>query len=237
MEKIKIFQNAEFGKIRVVEQNGEPWFVAKDVCEALGYTNPRKAVHDHVEPEDKGVTKQSTPGGAQEMTIINESGLYSLIFSSQLQKAKAFKKWVTSEVLPSIRRHGIYATDNVIEKIIQDPDFGISLLRELKEERQKRIEAEQTNAILMHVRKTYTTTEIAKELGMKSARQLNNILRKEKIQFKLNGTWVLYSQYADNGYVEIKQEALDNGKVIYDRRWTQRGREFIIKRIKRLTEK
>jgi len=236
MNKIQIFQNKEFGKVRVIEQNGEPWFVAKDVCDVLKYTNHRKAIHDHVDLEDKGVTKQGTPGGIQKMTTINEGGLYSLIFSSKLPTAKAFKKWVTSEILPSIRKHGIYATNEIIEKMTEDPDFGISLLRELKRERQKRIKAEKTNTILMHVRKTYTSTEIAKELGLKSARQLNSILEDKKIQFKLNGTWVLYSQYADEGYVEIKQAALDSGRVIYDRRWTQRGREFILKNLKHLPE-
>lgn len=169
-----------------------------------------------------------TNGGMQESWIINESGLYSLILSSELPEAKKFKKWVTAEVLPSIRKYGIYATDEVIDRILDNPDFGIKLLQELKIERQKRIEAEQMNNILMHVNKTYTATEIAKELGFKSAIALNNDLAKKRIQFKQNGTWVLYSDYANKGYVEIKQEVLDNGKVIYHRRWTQLGRKFLL---------
>ncbi len=163
------------------------------------------------------------------MYIINESGLYALIFGSRLESAKRFKRWITSEVLPSIRKHGIYATDNVIENILNNPDFGIRLLEKLKEERSARVEAEKKNAILMHVNKTYTVTEIAKELGLKSAIQLNKMLAEKKIQYQINGTWVMYSNYSDLGYEEIKQEVLDSGKVIYHRRITQMGREFMLK--------
>ncbi len=106
--EVQIFENAEFGKVRTVVVKDEPYFVGKDVAEILGYTNPRKAIGDHVDEEDKGVTKCDTLGGVQELTIINESGLYSLILSSKLPAAKKFKRWVTSEVLPSIRKTGSY---------------------------------------------------------------------------------------------------------------------------------
>ncbi|WP_442871495.1 BRO-N domain-containing protein [Caproiciproducens sp.] len=109
MTDLKIFDNEEFGAIRVIDKSGEPWFVGKDATAALGYANSRKALLDHVDDDDKGVTKRNTLGGAQEITIINESGLYSLIFSSKLPKAKEFKRWVTSEVLPSIRKTGSYS--------------------------------------------------------------------------------------------------------------------------------
>lgn len=108
MNKIKVFENPEFGSIRTLQKDGEPWFVGKDVAAALGYSNPRKAIADHVDEEDKGVTNCYTLGGNQNMTIINESGLYSLILSSRLPTAKKFKHWVTSEVLPSIRKTGGY---------------------------------------------------------------------------------------------------------------------------------
>ena len=108
MNEIKIFESPEFGSIRTVERNGEPWLAGKDVAAALGYSNPRKAIADHVDEEDKGVTNCYTLGGNQNMTIINESGLYSLILSSKLPTAKKFKRWVTSEVLPSIRKTGGY---------------------------------------------------------------------------------------------------------------------------------
>lgn len=228
MNEVQIFNNEEFGQVRTLVINGEPWFVGKDVAEILGYSNTRKALADHVDEEDKGVTKCDTLGGVQDLTVINESGLYSLILSSKMPNAKKFKHWVTSEVLPAIRKHGIYATDNVIDNILNNPDFGIQLLTKLKEERTARVEAERRNAILMHVNKTYTVTEIAKELGLKSAIQLNKILAEKKIQYQVNGTWVMYSKYSDLGYEEIKQEVLDSGRVIYHRRITQMGREFIL---------
>ena len=228
MNEVQIFNNEEFGQVRTLVINGEPWFVGKDVAEILGYSNTRKALADHVDEEDKEVTKCDTLGGVQDLTVINESGLYSLILSSKMPNAKKFKSWVTSEVLPSIRKHGIYATDNVIDNILNNPDFGIQLLTKLKEERTARVEAERRNAILMHVNKTYTVTEIAKELGLKSAIQLNKILAKKKIQYQVNGTWVMYSKYSNLGYEEIKQEVLDSGRVIYHRRITQMGREFIL---------
>ena len=154
------------------------------------------------------------------MYVINESGLYSLIFGSKLESAQKFKHWV--------RKNGIYATDKVIDDILNNPDFGIELLTKLKEERAARVEAEKTNAILMHVNKTYTMTEIAKEIGLKSAVELNKILSEKKIQYKVNGTWVMYSDYSNCGYEEIKQEVLDNGHVIYHRKITQLGRKFIL---------
>lgn len=109
MKGLQVFHNPEFGEIRTVEVKGEPWLVGRDVAQALGYTNPQKAVRDHVDVEDRGVNEMVTPSGTQEMTIINESGLYSLVLSSKLPGAKKFKRWVTAEVLPSIRRHGQYA--------------------------------------------------------------------------------------------------------------------------------
>lgn len=228
MNELQVFKNDAFGEVRVLVKDGEPWFVGREIAEILQYKEPHKAIVRHVDEEDRMKHPIPTNGGMQESWIINESGLYSLILSSELPEAKKFKKWVTAEVLPSIRKYGIYATDEVIDRILDNPDFGIKLLQELKIERQKRIEAEQMNNILMHVNKTYTATEIAKELGFKSAIALNNDLAKKRIQFKQNGTWVLYSDYANKGYVEIKQEVLDNGKVIYHRRWTQLGRKFLL---------
>ena len=137
MNEIQIFDNPQFGEIRILsDENNEPWFCGADVCNALGYTNPRKAIADHVDEGD--VTKRDTPttSGVQTMTFVNESGLYSLIFGSKLDSAKAFKKWVTSEVLPTIRKHGAYATPQTIDSIIADPANGIKLLQALQEERE-----------------------------------------------------------------------------------------------------
>ena len=130
MNKFEIF-NYENKEIRTIMKDNEMWFVGKDVAEILGYARARKAILDHVDLDDKGVLKQSTLGGVQDVTIINESGLYSLILSSKLESAKKFKKWVTKEVLPTIRKHGMYAT----EELLNNPDFAIEVLTQLKQER------------------------------------------------------------------------------------------------------
>lgn len=137
MNELEIFKNEEFGEIRTITINNEPWFVSKDVAFVLGYSNPRDAISKHVDVEDKGVAKCDTLGGSQDLTVINESGLYSLILSSKLPTAKKFKHWVTSEVLPTIRKHGVYATAETIENIIANPDNGIKLLQALKAEQDK----------------------------------------------------------------------------------------------------
>lgn len=119
MNDLTTFSNPEFGQVRTVEINGTPWLVGKDVAVALGYKNPQRAIRDHVDTEDQGVTKTVTPSGEQEMLIINESGLYSLILSSKMLKAKAFKRWVTSEVLPAIRKTGAYESFQAQQHIEQ----------------------------------------------------------------------------------------------------------------------
>lgn len=133
MNELQIFENAEFGQVRTVTIDNEPWFVGKDVAIALGYTNPQKAVRDHVQEDDRGMNEMDTPSGRQTLAIINESGLYALIFGSKLESAKRFKNWVTSEVLPSIRKHGVYAVD----ELINNPEMAIKAFTALKEEREK----------------------------------------------------------------------------------------------------
>lgn len=128
----------------LTDENGEPWFVAKDVCDVLGYTNASKAISDHVDAEDKLNNESLSSLGQRGGWLVNESGLYSLVLSSKLPTAKEFQRWVTHEVLPSIRKHGAYATEATIDRILANPDFGIKLLTDLKEERAKRTEAEKT---------------------------------------------------------------------------------------------
>ncbi len=225
MREVKIFNNKEFGEIRTVTVNENPLFCLTDVCKALEIQNATDVAK---RLDDDEVTRFNLGGKSGVTNFVNESGLYSVILRSDKPNAKKFRKWITAEVLPSIRKHGIYATDNVIDNILNNPDFGIELLTKLKEERTARVEAERRNAILTHVNKTYTMTEIAKELNMKSATQLNRLLAEKKIQYHVNGTWVMYSKYSDLGYEEIKQEVLDSGRVIYHRRITQMGRAFIL---------
>lgn len=138
MREIKIFENPRFGKIRTIEIEGEPWFVGKDVAEVLGYQNPSKALADHVDAEDKLNNETLSSLGQRGGWLINESGLYSLVLSSKLPTAKAFKRWITSEVIPSIRKHGAYMTPDKLEDILLNPDTLITLATELKKERAAR---------------------------------------------------------------------------------------------------
>lgn len=141
MTDIQIFKNEQFGEVRTIEKNGEPWFVANDICKVLGHTNSRVAVAA-LDEDEKGVSKVYTLGGEQQMTVVNEAGMYQLVIRSNLPAAKAFKRWITHEVIPTIRRHGAYATETTIESIIADPESGIKLLQALKAEQERRKEAE-----------------------------------------------------------------------------------------------
>lgn len=180
MNELTVFNNEEFGEIRTLLIDGEPWLVAKDVAKALGYTNPRKAIIDHVDEEDKGVTKRDTLGGTQDVTVINESGLYSLVLSSKLPTAKNFKRWITSEVLPSIRKHGAYMTPQTIDTLLSDPDTIIKLATSLKEERAK---AEQLKAEKEYLEKENNYKEdvivgLVEDIDLAEKRQrINQIVR------------------------------------------------------------
>ena len=211
------------------EQNGVAYLRLENVARGLGFTRIAASGNEvimwsRVEKylEDLGVRTSAHDG------FIPENIFYRLAMKAKNETAEKFQALVADEIIPSIRKNGIYATDNVIDEILNNPDFGIELLTKLKQERQARVEAERKNAILTHVNKTYTMTEIAKELNLKSAIQLNKLLADRKIQYNVNETWVLYSPYSSMGYEEIKQEILDSGKVIYHRRITQLGREFIL---------
>ncbi|MDU1279163.1 MAG: BRO family protein [Clostridium sp.] len=221
MKELQIFNNDEFGQVRVVAKGNEPWFVAKDVADTLGYSETN-AMTKRLDEED--FISDKLEGMNMKSTLINESGLYSAILGSHLPTAKKFKRWVTGEVLPSIRKHGMYAQDELLD----NPDLLIAAATKLKEEREARLEAEKQRDKLLHQNKLYTTSEIAKELGLSSATKLNNLLAAQKIQYKQNGTWLLYSKYAEMELVSIKQQPLDNGKIIYDRKWTGKGRDFIL---------
>lgn len=139
MNNLQLFENQNFGRVRTLEQGGDAWFVGKDVAQALGYKDTINALKTHVDPEDKqGGWQITTPSGTQQMTIINESGLYSLVLSSKMPGAKAFKRWITSEVIPAIRKHGAYMTPDTIKQAILNPDTIIQLATKLKYEQEKR---------------------------------------------------------------------------------------------------
>lgn len=220
--------------IECYEKGGTAYLKLETVARGLGFTTTQNiSGKEYTNVRWKRVDEYLKEIGfatcGKRPDFIPENIFYRLAMKAKNEVAEKFQAKVADEIIPSIRKHGIYATDNVIDQILDNPDFGIELLTKLKEERAARVEAERKNAILMHVNKTYTMTEIAKELGMKSAIQLNKLLAEKKIQYQVNGTWVMYSRYSDLGYEEIKQEVLDSGKVIYHRRITQMGREFILK--------
>lgn len=237
MKQLKVLNEQEvLGKqFKVYGTPDNPLFMAKDVAAWIDYSKDGKgnynvsAMISSIDEDEKQkiFTNLNNNEVGSNTWFLTEDGLYEVLMQSRKPIAKQFKKKV-KEILKDIRKHGIYATDNVIDKILNNPDFGIELLQKLKEERKARAEAERKNAILMHVNKTYTMTEIAKELNLKSATELNRILMRKHIQYKVNNTWVLYSDYSNMGYEDIKQEVLDSGKVIYHRRITQSGREFIL---------
>lgn len=215
------------------EQNGVAYLRLENVARGLGFTqtqnkNGKEYISIRWETIDRYLKDIGFPNKLGKDDFIPENIFYRLAMKAKNETAEKFQALVADEIIPSIRKNGIYATDNVIDEILNNPDFGIELLTKLKQERQARVEAERKNAILTHVNKTYTMTEIAKELNLNSAIQLNKLLADRKIQYNVNGTWVLYSPYSRMGYEEIKQEILDSGKVIYHRRITQLGREFIL---------
>ena len=242
--QLQIFNNADFGSIRTLDINGEPWLVGKDVAEALGYSNSRKALIDHVDEEDKGVTKCDTLGGIQELTVINESGVYSLVFSSKLPTAKKFKRWVTSEVLPAIRKHGVFVMDD----IINNTDALIEALQAFKAEKIRRQALEVENAIqrqqiaemepkvsyydkVLQSKDPVKTSIIAKDYGY-SAKNFNQLLKDLKVQYKQGDIWLLYQKYAGNGYTQTKTHAYEDqvhgctGTSCWTY-WTQKGRLFL----------
>lgn len=220
--------------VECYEKDGVAYLKLETVARGLGFTEAKNG-KEYVmwRRVDGYLTELGFGTSAERPEYIPENIFYRLAMKAKNETAERFQAKVADEIIPSIRKHGIYATDNVIDQILDNPDFGIELLTRLKEERAARVEAERKNAILMHVNKTYTMTEIAKELGMRSAIQLNKLLSEKRIQYQVNGTWVMYSHYSDLGYEEIKQEVLDSGKVIYHRRITQIGREFILKLFER----
>lgn len=246
--EIQVFQNADFGNVRGVEINGEGWLIGKDVAEALGYSNSRDALAKHVDAEDKDTVAIHDGIGNPNKVVINESGVYALIFGSKLPSAKKFKHWVTHDVLPSIRKHGLYAVDEVLA----DPDILINALMQLKEERVKNARAKQTIAIqnqqiaelqpkasyydvILNCQDALPISVIAKDYGW-SGVKLNNYLHEAGVQYKMDGTWLLYQEYAQNGYTHTKtHDYIDNYGVEHAKvhtYWMQKGRIFIYNLLK-----
>ena len=241
MAELMIFNNPEFGEIRTVEVNGEPWLVGKDVAVALGYTNPRKALDDHVDSEDKlqgdGVTIRDSMGREQHPTLINESGLYSLVLSSKLPGAKKFRRWVTSEVLPSIRKTGGYSLPkdypSALRALADAEEEKAALAAENERQRQAIADFEpirQYVDTILESPGTLATTQIAADYGM-SAKALNKILHEEGIQHCVNGQWILYRKLMGKGYTKSKTISFRHSDGRPDTKmqtqWSQSGRLLI----------
>lgn len=247
------FVNDELGTVRVLVINSEPYFVGKDVAEILGYSNPRDALAKHVDNEDKdAVAICDVIGRDQNTIVINESGLYSLIMSSKLQKAKQFKRWVTSEVLPTIRKTGGYVNneDLFVDTYFDDlPEEQKETMRGLlaKIKRDKEVIAKQAATIeemkpkatyydvVLNCKDLVPTTLIAKDFGM-SAQAMNEKLHDFHVQFKHGNTWVLYSRYQNGGFAQTVTVPYNNhGKtgISQNLKWTQKGRYMIYEIMKK----
>lgn len=234
--------------VRTLVIDGQPYFVGKDVAEILGYANTRDALSKHVDSEDKNTVAihDGIKRGNPNQTVINESGLYSLILGSKLPQAKEFKYWVTSEVLPTIRKHGAYMTDEKIEEVLLNPDTIIKLATELKTERERRSIAEQRVNELTPKASYYdlvlsneslvTITQIAKDYGM-SGQAMNHKLHDLGVIYKQGNTWLLYSKYQRTGWTHSETIMVDkaNGtqKAVMHTKWTQKGRLGLYELLKR----
>lgn len=226
-------------QVRTVTVSEEPYFVGKDVAEILGYKKPENAIANHVDDEDKTTTLIQGNGSnyKSKAVIINESGLYSLILGSKLPQAKEFKHWVTSEVLPSIRKHSAYMTPAKIEEVLSDPDTIIQLATQLKHEREGRLIAEQkVNELtpkatyydkVLSDKSLVTITQIAKDYGM-SGRAMNQKLHELKVIYKQGQTWLLYAKYQKTGWTHSETVMVPKKdgteKAVLNTKWTQQGR-------------
>ena len=243
MNELKIFKNEEFGEVRTVEIGGEPWFVGKDVAEVLGYLNSSKALADHVDEDDKLNNESLSSLGQRGGWLINESGLYSLILSSKLPTAKAFKRWVTSEVLPAIRKHGLYAK----EELLDNPDIAIAAFKALKEEREARkaLEAEnkQMQPLALFAKSVSASdtsiligdlAKLLKQNGYDTGqKRLFEELRQRSFLMKSGSSKNLPTQKAmELGLFEVKESTINNPdgsvRVIKTTKVTGKGQVYFV---------
>lgn len=241
----KTFNNNEFGEIRVLEVNSEPWFVGKDVAIVLGYAKPQNVISNHVDEDDtlkQGIMDKL--GREQQTTMINESGLYSLILSSKLPSAKKFKKWVTSEILPSIRKHGAYMTDDTIEKALTSPDFLIQLATKLKDEQEKSKALEdklEKNSKMLNQIAISKNSLLVREVAKVISNQHSIKIGEKKLYQKLRDWgWVFQNsteakqEALRRGYLEVREGVHENTKgtyVYHTTRVTGKGQRKILEKL------
>lgn len=238
----EIFENEQFGQIRVVMRDGEPWFVAADVCKALEVDNSRQAT-SRLDEDEKFTTVISNDGaatGKSSMTFVNEPGLYSLVLSSRKPEAKTFRRWITHEVIPSIRKHGMYATPVTVEAMLADPDFAITLLTNLKQERAARLAAESQNLIMQPKANYYDKIvehdvnlglrQFIKECGLKQKKFIDYLLDNKYLYRDKRGTLIPYAEYIDKLFV-VKEYVADNGYGGIQTLITPEGRNYFLNKI------
>ena len=237
MNELQLF-NFENNQVRILLINDEPWFVGKDVAQILGYSNPRDALSKHVDEEDKNsVAIRDGNKGNPNQTVINESGVYALVFGSKLPSAKRFKHWVTSEVLPTLRKTGGYTMPKTYLEALKA--FTAEVEKNEMLSLENKIQTQQINELkpkadytdrILKTTDLMTITQIAKDYGM-SAKQFNALLHDYKVQFKQNGQWLLYSQYQSKGYTSSETVEFDRSDgtvgVRLNTKWTQKGRLFL----------
>lgn len=252
MNSLQTFTNDNFGEVRTISKDNEPWFVAADVCRALEIGNPSQAINRLEEDEKMTLSSNDSHsgqrGGAQSYTIINEPGLYSLVLGSRKPEARAFKRWITHEVVPTIRKHGMYATNELLD----NPDLLIEAATRIKVQREKIAALETTVAVqsqqlaeaapkvsyydlILNCKDLISISKIAKDYGM-SAVKMNDLLRDMGIQYRQGNVWLLYQKYAAQGYTSTKtheyigSDGTNHAKTATY--WTQKGRLFIYNKLK-----
>ena len=234
--QMQVFENKDFGKVRVIDINGVTWFIGKDITDILAYQNNRDAMRVHVDGDDKSTVVIHDGRQNRRMVIINESGLYSLILSSKLPAAKAFKRWVTSEILPSVRKYGAYITDDALDKLLTNPASVTKLFNLLKAEREKKaalldyVEAIAPKAryydLILKCENSIPVSVIAKDYGM-TAISFNKLLNGLGVQYSVGGTWLLHKKYCNQGYTVTRTYHVGEKTASVNTYWTQKGRHFL----------
>lgn len=250
MNRLQVVSNEVFGQLQVMELDGKVYFPATDCAKMLGYSNTKDAIKRHC----RWVVKHDLPHPQNakkviQKNFITEGDLYRLIVKSQLPAAEQFERWVFDEVLPDIRKHGMYASESLLDDILKNPDLGIKLFTEYKEAKEEAKKLKLANAqqkqiigelqpkasyydLVLQNKSIVPISIIAKDYGL-SARKLNALLHDLGVQFKMGKTWLLYQKYAEMGYTQSKTHAIDAERNVMHTYWTKKGRLFLYELLKR----